>query len=819
MAECEMVVRNHCPPPGKPFSSKLPAHVIGDVIQVYELVQNFSEILGIQEALSFKKFEEELTGSGFDLNVTEEVKVSTRGSDNSNGTLLCHIHTQLLKLLMHEMQLPMRKKGTGHAKGCQLHVLVNELTWPEMARRYVLALLSIKRSLASVVMNDSEKSKVFRCLQGDGRALRGSITGVAAIVEDANVLVEAIKSVFGSLDTENNIQHVHRGSSSTTDAEILSWSQELEPVRKLPTNVGSKIRGCIRKALEKGPPLWAKEILDVSISEDIYKGNASGPTKKRVILVLDKLCGKNLNQQPDKERINKKSLLQSNVIMRRCHFALRCSLADDRKKVLCNLLSVQLLKFVENTVEGILESPVKMSHPLDFKTIDVRLEVGAYGTSYEAFLDDVRQVWANLRVVYANKPELVQLADKLSDKFERHYEKEVKSLFQKYGEYAESDYTRLNKEIDDILTSSRELPKFPWKDDSCKVCGIDKDNKYVLLCDRCDEGYHTYCLEPPLKRVPEEDWFCARCVETIEESAETTDDALLLDVFKELKPLAATMTQKEYWEWSLDETLTFPEGFQMETDSVEENMNNQSSVSCPWVSYQLEEEIEELLEWFNEQDEGESLLKELILDWKKSNLHNPKNNENEGKKLLYERRNNFLGMKASSLLAARCSLPYGLETTESDNEKVSNGKEPSSSIAHEGRKEFLEIALKPKFDKATTFLMQLKINILDIETALPEGALIRSKSQMEKRRAWRAFVRSAARIHQTIQAVIVLEDMIKIDYLKNWWCYWSSLSTAVKTPTLSALAMRVYSLDAAIEYEKECGPDNLKKGGKGILHI
>ncbi|XP_047310028.1 methyl-CpG-binding domain-containing protein 9-like [Impatiens glandulifera] len=921
IAGCERVMRNHCPPPGKSIGSKLPAHIIGDVIEVYEFVQRFYDILGFQEtpSFSFKELEEELTCSGVDLNVTQEVnnKVSAQGLVMSNDTLLSDIHIKLLKLLMHEMQLPRRKKGTGHlisAKGCQLHVLVNELTWPEMARRYVLGLMSIKRSLAPVEIKESDKSKVFRCLQGDGRVLCGSITGVEGIEEDVKVLVEAIKTVFGSFDTENYIQHVHSESSGTTiasdkgmlmDDDDLGWSQELEPVRKLRTNVGSRIRDCIHKALDKRPPLWAKKMLDHSISKDVYKGNSSAPTKNLVILVLDKLCSKDLNQQPNKGRNNRNSLLQSKVIMRRCHFALRRSLADDKNKVFCNILSGQLLMFVENAEEGILESSVKVSHPLDFRTIDVRLEAGAYGTSYDAFLDDVRQVWANLRLLYANKPELVKLADKLSEKFEGYYENEVKSLFQKYGEYVDSDYTRLKKEMDDILTSTRELPKSPWKQNSCKVCGIDKDNKSVLLCDRCEAGYHTYCLEPPLKGVPRGDWFCHRCVKTSKEGPETTDDALLPanledlcdnddallpanlghlcdnddallpanledlcdnddallpanledlcdnDVIKGLEPLAA-MTQKEYCEWGLDERVfllkflcdevlnssairkhleksidlrrecsgvdssgrlywilsepfltveQIPEGFQMATSSKEENLNYKSSLSFPWVSYQSEDEIEELLGWLNVQDERERLLKESILKWKKSDLHDPKNNENQGKYVLYERRNNFSGMKATSLLAAKCAPPYGLKTTESGNEKVEKGKETSSSVTCEEHKEQLDIELKPLFGKNDIFLRQLKMKLLDIEAALPEGALIQSKSLMERRYVWRAFVESAATILETIQAVISLEDMIKIEYLKNWWCYWSSLWAAVKTPTMSALALRIYSLDAAIEYE------------------
>jgi len=32
-----------------------------------------------------------------------------------------------------------------------------------------------------------------------------------------------------------------------------------------------------------------------------------------------------------------------------------------------------------------------------------------------------------------------------------------------------------------------------------------------LLCDDCDKGYHTYCLDPPLEAIPDGAWSCERC--------------------------------------------------------------------------------------------------------------------------------------------------------------------------------------------------------------------------------------------------------------------------------------------------------------------
>lgn len=35
----------------------------------------------------------------------------------------------------------------------------------------------------------------------------------------------------------------------------------------------------------------------------------------------------------------------------------------------------------------------------------------------------------------------------------------------------------------------------------------------MLLCDGCDGGHHLFCLDPPLREVPEGDWYCQACVE------------------------------------------------------------------------------------------------------------------------------------------------------------------------------------------------------------------------------------------------------------------------------------------------------------------
>lgn len=57
-----------------------------------------------------------------------------------------------------------------------------------------------------------------------------------------------------------------------------------------------------------------------------------------------------------------------------------------------------------------------------------------------------------------------------------------------------------------------EIEEPPAKDDHhmefCRVC---RDGGELLCCDLCPSAYHTFCLNPPLKVVPDGEWVCPRC--------------------------------------------------------------------------------------------------------------------------------------------------------------------------------------------------------------------------------------------------------------------------------------------------------------------
>ncbi|XP_059612506.1 lysine-specific demethylase 5-like isoform X1 [Phlebotomus argentipes] len=46
----------------------------------------------------------------------------------------------------------------------------------------------------------------------------------------------------------------------------------------------------------------------------------------------------------------------------------------------------------------------------------------------------------------------------------------------------------------------------------CLKCNRGGDDELMLLCDECDDAYHTFCLVPPLREVPQSAWRCPKCV-------------------------------------------------------------------------------------------------------------------------------------------------------------------------------------------------------------------------------------------------------------------------------------------------------------------
>lgn len=46
----------------------------------------------------------------------------------------------------------------------------------------------------------------------------------------------------------------------------------------------------------------------------------------------------------------------------------------------------------------------------------------------------------------------------------------------------------------------------------CEGCGKPDEPNKRLTCEECEQAWHTYCLDPPVKDLPSHEWICPRCL-------------------------------------------------------------------------------------------------------------------------------------------------------------------------------------------------------------------------------------------------------------------------------------------------------------------
>jgi len=63
----------------------------------------------------------------------------------------------------------------------------------------------------------------------------------------------------------------------------------------------------------------------------------------------------------------------------------------------------------------------------------------------------------------------------------------------------------------DELVWVDEEEEFLFEETTCSICRGQDAEDLLLLCDACDMGWHTFCLDPPLATIPSGEWFCPNC--------------------------------------------------------------------------------------------------------------------------------------------------------------------------------------------------------------------------------------------------------------------------------------------------------------------
>ncbi|VEN41718.1 unnamed protein product [Callosobruchus maculatus] len=98
-----------------------------------------------------------------------------------------------------------------------------------------------------------------------------------------------------------------------------------------------------------------------------------------------------------------------------------------------------------------------------------------------------------------------EVEEKLEFNAKSDHEFSPESDLESGEEYQAPKRARTAKRKDDSAEEEEE------EDFPCQKCGKSDHPEWILLCDKCENGWHCSCLRPPLLSIPEGDWFCPPC--------------------------------------------------------------------------------------------------------------------------------------------------------------------------------------------------------------------------------------------------------------------------------------------------------------------
>ncbi|XP_061074889.1 lysine-specific demethylase 5C isoform X2 [Conger conger] len=187
--------------------------------------------------------------------------------------------------------------------------------------------------------------------------------------------------------------------------------------------------------------------------------------------------------------------------------------------------------------------------------------------------------------------------------------KEEGSAEEGEGSVKDEPCTKMTMRLRRNLGSSQFVDSFV-----CRMCGRGDEDEKLLLCDGCDDNYHTFCLLPPLTDPPKGDWRCPKCVaEECKKPAEafgfeqaTCEYTLqsfgeMADTFKAdyfnmpVHMVPTELVEREFWRLvsSIEEDVTveygadihskdFGSGFPMNNGKRQLSKEEEEYASCGW---------------------------------------------------------------------------------------------------------------------------------------------------------------------------------------------------------------------------------------------
>lgn len=110
-----------------------------------------------------------------------------------------------------------------------------------------------------------------------------------------------------------------------------------------------------------------------------------------------------------------------------------------------------------------------------------------------------------------------------------------------------------NKSFKSMLHHSpRELLHDNTK--GCVICNRNTDLSHMLICDGCEREFHMGCLSPPMKKLPQNEWYCTECMKGTDGEYGFEEDFDNIFSLSEFKEDCDTLQDEYYHHHFLDES-------------------------------------------------------------------------------------------------------------------------------------------------------------------------------------------------------------------------------------------------------------------------
>jgi hypothetical protein len=152
-------------------------------------------------------------------------------------------------------------------------------------------------------------------------------------------------------------------------------------------------------------------------------------------------------------------------------------------------------------------------------------------------------------------------------------------------------------ELNPKLVNWQCIRQYAWECMECKKCSkcsSAHDDEKMMFCDRCDRGFHTYCVN--VDQVPEGSWLCKACTECVENaandekiiksfcSANQLEEAKLTDSHVVLNNIAKSPMYKQIAmkvEMGAVGVLSTPQQQPASSSKIKKRLNSNDSLTAP----------------------------------------------------------------------------------------------------------------------------------------------------------------------------------------------------------------------------------------------